>query len=158
MRVGLGSDHLGFALKECLRPFLIARGDEVRDFGGFSEEPIDYPDVAVAVAMAVVAGEVDRAVLVCGTGLGMAIAANKVPRVFAAPVSDRYTAQLAWERNHAQVLTLGANVVEAGLACALVDVWLSAEFRGGDSARRAARVRVLEESFRHTAPPVLSGR
>jgi ribose 5-phosphate isomerase B len=142
--IGLGSDHNGLALKQRLAAHLAARGYEVQDFGTFSEEPVDYPDLAAAVAGAVRAGRVERAVLVCGTGLGMAIAANKVPGIFAAPVTDVYTARRARESNDAQIITLGADIVGHGLACAIVDAWLAAAFAGGASARKVAKVRALE--------------
>jgi ribose 5-phosphate isomerase B len=142
--IGIGSDHNGFALKQRLAEHLAARGCEVRDFGTSSEEPVDYPDIAAAVAGAVRAGRIERAVLVCGTGLGMAIAANKVPGVFAAPVTDVYSARRARESNDVHIITLGADVVGPGLACAIVDAWLAAAYAGGASARKVAKVRALE--------------
>jgi ribose 5-phosphate isomerase B len=148
MRIGIGSDHLGFALKECVRGYLARCGHDVRDFGTFSEEPIDYPDIACAVADAVASGAIERGILVCGTGLGMAIAANKVPGIFAAPVSDFCSARMARESNAAQIITLGASIVGCGYGCALVRAWLAAEFRGGTSGRKVARIRALEERYR----------
>lgn len=149
--IGLGSDHNGFALKQRLRAYLAERGVTVRDFGAFSDEPIDYPDIAVAVAEAVQAGLVERGILVCGTGLGMAIAANKVPGIFAATVADPYTARKARESNNAQILTLGANTLGVAAACEIVDAWLSSEFRGGRSARKVAKIRALEERYHSQA-------
>ena len=151
MMIGLGCDHNGFSLKHQLRSFLTERGEEIWDFGTFSHEPVDYPDVAVAVAEAVQAGLIERAILVCGTGLGMAIAANKVPGVFAAPVADLYTAWKARESNDAQIITLGANVVSVGTACAIVEAWLTTEFRGGRSARKVNKIRTLEQRYRLAA-------
>ncbi len=151
MRVGIGSDHLGFALKEQLHLFLDQWGEHARDFGCYSEEPTDYPDIAFAVAEAVRGGEIDRGILVCGTGIGMAIAANKVPGIFAAPISDLYTARLARERNNIQILTLGANVVGTGLARAILEEWLAAKFRGGESARKVARIVALEREFHRSS-------
>jgi len=148
MRIGIGSDHLGFELKGRLLAHLAERGEHVRDFGTFSPEPVDYPDVAVSVAEAVRAGVVERGILVCGTGLGMAIAAGKVRSVLAAPVTDVYTARLARERNNTQIITLGANVVGCGLAVAIVDTWLSAEFQYGDSARKVGKILALDERYR----------
>ena len=158
MRIGLGSDNLGFHLKEQLRSHLDDGGDTVLDYGAFSEEPVDYPDIAVTVAEAVLAGIVDRGILVCGTGLGMAIAANKVPGIFAAPVTDIYTARLARERNAVQIITLGANILGCGLATAIVDAWLSAEFQGGQSARKVARIREIEGRYHLQDVPALALR
>ncbi|HET6456242.1 MAG TPA: ribose 5-phosphate isomerase B [Armatimonadota bacterium] len=158
MRIGLGSDDLGFRLKEQLRSHLADRKDVVLDYGAFSEEPVDYPDIAVTVAEAVLAGIVDRGILVCGTGLGMAIAANKVPGIFAAPVTDIYTARLACERNAVQIITLGANILGCGVATAIVDAWLSAEFQGGQSARKVARIREIEGRYHLQGVPALALR
>lgn len=143
--IGIGSDHHGLVLKQHLATHLAARGEDVWDFGTFSEAPVDYPDVAAAVAGAIRARQIGRAVLVCGTGLGMAIAANKVPGIFAAPVTDVYTARRARESNDVHIIALGADIVGPGLACAIVDAWLEATFAGGASARKLAKVRALEE-------------
>lgn len=155
LAVGIGSDHHGFALKQRLCSYLAERGQRVRDFGTFSDEPVDYPDVAVAVARAAQAGLIEQGILICGTGLGMAIAANKVPGIFAAPVTDAYTARLARESNNAQIITLGANVVGPGLACAIVEAWMTAEFRGGESARKVDKIRALEERHSEEVAPAL---
>jgi len=155
---GIGSDHLGFALKERLRLRLMERGEKVRDFGAFSEDPVDYPDVAAAVAEAVRAGSLERAILVCGTGIGMAIAANKVPGVFAATVTDLYMARKARESNNAQIITLGAHTLTSELAWDLVQAWLTAEFQGGRSARKVAKIRGLEARYlRGAERPLLVG-
>jgi ribose 5-phosphate isomerase B len=149
--VGLGSDHHGFALKQHLLSFLRARGEVVRDFGTFSDAPVDYPEIAAAVAVAVQRGLVERGVLVCRTGIGMAIAANKVPGVFATPVVSIYTARKARESNSAQVITLGADLVTPPLACAIVASWLAADFLGGESARKVAMIRDLEMRYSRSA-------
>ncbi len=146
--IGIGSDHNGFELKRRLCAHLRERGGEVRDFGCFSQEPVDYPDVAAAVAEAVRSGLIERAILICGSGLGMAIAANKVPGVYAAPVTDARTAHLARERNNTQIITLGATVVRPELASAIVDAWLDARFRGGESERKIEKIRELERQVR----------
>ena len=149
--IGIGSDHCGFALKQRLCSHLASQGQDVWDFGSFSDEPVDYPDIALAVAEAVRVGLIDRGILVCGTGLGMAIAANKVTGVFAAPVTDPFTARLARERNETQIITLGANVIGPGLACEIVDAWLAARFRGGESARKVGKIRAFEARCAETA-------
>jgi ribose 5-phosphate isomerase B len=147
VRIGFGSDHLGFGLKEHLLQWCLGRGVPVCDFGAYSDAPVDYPDIALRVGEAVREGSIDRAVLVCGTGLGMAIAANKVPGVYAAPVWNVETARRARTSNNAQVITLGALIVDADLACTLVDAWLAAEFQGGRSARKVAKIAAAEQRY-----------
>lgn len=146
MLIAIGADHNGYHLKERLARHLEARGLTVKDFGCFGVEPVDYPDVAATVARAVASGEYERAVLVCGTGLGMAIAANKIPGVVAASVADPYSAERARKSNNAQVLCLGAKVVGEEVAPLLVDHWLDSEFAGGDSARKVEKIAVLDRA------------
>jgi len=142
--VALGSDDLGFALKEELKTYLAELGVEVVDFGCHDPSPVDYPDVAKDVAQAVAEGRFGRAILVCGTGIGMAIAANKVRGVRAASVSDPYSAERARKSNDAQVLCLGSRVVGAELAKVLVDHWLASEFAGGRSGRKVAKIIAMD--------------
>ena len=146
--IALGSDHIGFPLKEELKRFLVDQGYEVVDYGCLRPDPIDYPDVALEVAEAVAAGRHDRAVLVCGTGIGMAITANKVPGVFAAVGHDPYSAQRARMSNDAQVLTMGSRVIAPELAKTVLRSWLDAEFAGGESARKVEKVRRAERRER----------
>ncbi len=142
--VAIGSDEAGFALKHLITILLRERGHPVTDFGCYSTEPVDYPDVAFDVASAVARGEFPRAILICGTGIGMAIAANKVPGVRAAQAHDPYSAERARRSNNAQVLTLGARVVGPELALTLVRTWLAAEFDGGGSARKVDKITARE--------------
>jgi ribose 5-phosphate isomerase B len=151
--IALGSDDAGFALKEDLKRYLVAEGYGVTDYGCESPEPVDYPDVGLNVARAVARGEHDRAVLVCGTGIGMAIAANKVPGVFAAVAHDPYSAARARMSNNAQVITMGARIVAPELARVLLRVWLDAEFAGGGSARKVDKIRQAEAAERGSADP-----
>ena len=144
MRIGIGADISGFELKEVLKEHLIGLGHEVIDFGVERGEDVDYPEVGEPVARAVAAGELERAVLVCGTGLGMAIVANKVHGVRAAPVSDPYSAERAIKSNDAKVLCLGALVLGRSVALMLVDHWLESEFLGGNSGRKVAKIEDLE--------------
>ncbi len=144
MRVAVGADHLGFPLKETVKAHLEALGHEVVDFGVHDDAPVDYPDVAVEVAREVASGAFERAILVCGTGIGMAITANKVAGVRAASVSDPYSAERARKSNNAQVLCLGSRVVGPAVADLLVDHWLASEFQGGDSARKVAKIDALD--------------
>jgi ribose 5-phosphate isomerase B len=145
--IALGSDEAGFGLKEAIKRFLEAEGRTVTDYGCHSTEPIDYPDVALVVARAVAAGTHDRAILICGTGIGMAIAANKVPGVYATVAHDPYSAAKARTSNNAQVLTLGARVVAPELAQTLVGIWLASEFAGGGSARKVGKIGDAERGF-----------
>ena len=146
MRIAIGADHLGFPLKEAVREHLQSLGHEAVDYGVHETSPVDYPDVAIEVAHAVAAGTFDRAILVCGTGIGMAITANKVPGVRAASVADPYSAERARKSNDAQVLCLGARVVAPNVATIIVDHWLASEFQGGDSARKVAKIDALDEA------------
>lgn len=148
MRIAVGSDDIGYPLKQVIAAYLVELGHEVIDHGESDARPVDYPDVAILVAEQVPAGLVDRAILVCGTGIGMAITANKVPGVRAASVSDAYSAERAIRSNNAQVLCLGSRVVSPENARILVDHWLAAEFQGGDSARKVAKIDAIDEVAR----------
>ncbi len=155
--IAVGSDDAGYRLKEGLKKYLEAEGHTVRDYGADSDDPIDYPDVALVVARAVARGEHDRAILVCGTGIGMAITANKVPGVYATVAHDPYSAAKARTSNNTQVLALGARVVAQELAETLVGIWLRAEFAGGASARKVGKIgkaegRLAKRRPRATAP------
>lgn len=145
MRIALGSDHFGYDLKEFIKEYLTDHGHEVEDYGCHDQAEIDYPDIAAEVARAIARGDETQAILVCGTGIGMAITANKVPGVYAAVVSDPYSAERARKSNNAQVLCLGGNVVGADLAALLVDHWLASEFGGGRSARKVGKIKALED-------------
>ena len=144
MRVAVGADINGLTMKEAVRRHLLDAGHEVVDYGIAEGQDEDYPDVAAPVARAVASGEVERAVLVCGTGLGMAIVANKVRGVRAAPVSDPYSAERAMKSNDARVLCLGGKVIGIDLALLLVDHWLASDFAGGASARKVAKIVALD--------------
>lgn len=152
MRIGMGADINGYPLKEVVKAHLQEQGHEVIDYGVASEQDVDYPEVAEPVARAVVSGEVDRAVLVCGTGLGMAIVANKVHGVRAASVSDPYSAERAIKSNDAKVLCLGAQVVGESVAPLLVDHWLEGEFNADRSGRKVAKIEGLDQRERGPDP------
>ena len=145
--IAIGSDDAGFRLKEELKKHLESEGHAVADYGCASEEPVDYPDVALLVARAVAQGDHDRAILVCGTGIGMAITANKVPGVYASVAHDAYSAAKARTSNNTQVLALGARVVAPELASTLVDIWLRSEFAGGNSARKVGKIEQAEQGL-----------
>ncbi len=149
MRVWIGADEPGYPLKEALRKRLEERGIAYVDVGYRPDRPPeeqpDYPDVGLLVAQAVQRGEADRGILCCGTGIGMAITANKVPGVRAALCHDVYSAQRARMSNDAQVLTMGARVIGPEAAKVVLDAWIDAEFAGGASAPKVARVAEIEQ-------------
>ena len=149
MRIVIGSDHLGLPLKDVLRDHMQLQGFEVDDWGVHTDEPVDYPDVGAAVAELIARGEYDRGVLICGTGAGMSIVANKVPGVRAVSVTDPYTAERAQASNNAQVITLGSQVVGPETAKKLIDIWLASEYQGGRSAPKVAKMERLDEKYRH---------
>lgn len=149
MRVALGADHAGVHLKDALRSLLESRGIVALDLGTTDQASVDYPDFAARVARAVAAGSADRGILVCGTGLGMAIAANKVDGVRAAPVVDVESARLAREHNDANVLALGARVTPPEIAQQIVSTFLDTPFAGGRHQRRLEKIAALEHE-RHT--------
>jgi len=144
MRIAIGSDHAGFALKEQLRQKLAGEGHEVIDFGTASAESCDYPDYAQPVARDVSQGRFDRGILVCSTGIGMAIAANKVDGVRAAPAQSEDEVRMTREHNDANVLTLGAKYLDEGRAMQLIHTFLATEFSGGRHARRVAKISQIE--------------
>ncbi|HEX7263543.1 MAG TPA: ribose 5-phosphate isomerase B [Candidatus Dormibacteraeota bacterium] len=145
--IAVGSDDAGFRLKEEVKRYLESEGHTVTDYGCDSPDPVDYPDVALIVAKAVARGEHDRAILVCGTGIGMAITANKVPGVYATVAHDPYSAAKARTSNNTQVLALGARVVAPELATTLVGIWLRSEFAGGASARKVGKIEHAEKEL-----------
>jgi ribose 5-phosphate isomerase B len=136
MKIALGADHAGFELKEKLKAYLAAKGHEVVDLGTGSTESVDYPDFGFAVGKAVASGQVERGVLACGTGIGIAIAANKVKGVRAGTPNDLFATRLMREHNDANVISFGARQVAPTLAEAMLDVFLSTPFEGGGRHER----------------------
>jgi len=154
MRIVLGSDQLGHPLKEHLRAYLHELGHETVDVGVESASvEVDYPDIGREAAERIAAGEFDRGILVCGTGIGMAITANKIPGVRAAVCHDPYSAERARKSNNAQVLALGAQIVAPTLACSLVDHWLESEFNAERSGAKVAKIDAIDSTFRGGSPP-----
>lgn len=145
MKLAIASDHGGFSLKDTIVKLLQSKGVEYLDLGVSSEESVDYPDFAVQVAEKVSRGEVDAGILVCGTGIGMAIAANKFKGVRAAVVTDVYTAQMSKEHNNANVIALGGRVLDEAQAKEMVSAWLEAKYEGGRHERRLQKIKELEE-------------
>jgi ribose 5-phosphate isomerase B len=147
--IALGADHAGWQLKEEVKAWLLARSAEV-DFGTHTPDPLDYPDYAAQVAEAVASGKAGRGILICGTGIGMAMAANKVPRVRAAFCPDLFTARMSREHNDANVLALGGRLMGRELALEIVEMWLRAEFQGGRHARRVGKLSEIEQRHAQT--------
>lgn len=144
MKVALGADHAGFQLKNEIVEALKSGGHEVKDFGCDGPDSVDYPDFAERVARGVSAGSFDRGILVCGTGIGMCISANKFPNVRAALCHNLFTARLSREHNDANVLTLGERLIGAGLAKEIVKVWMETVFEGGRHARRVDKINTFD--------------
>lgn len=148
----MGADHMGLPLKDAIRDYLLKKGYQVDDMGVNTGDPVDYPDVGAKVAEAVGAGHYERGILVCGTGAGMAIVANKVPGVRAVAVQDPYTAERAVASNNAQIVTFGAQIIGPQVAEKLIDIWLDSEFQGGRSAPKVAKIDSLDEKYRLSEP------
>ena len=146
MRIALGSDHAGAELKAQIKQALDDRHIECLDFGPSTDSPVDYPDYALRVSESVASGQCDQGILICGTGIGMAMAANKVPGIRAAQVTDRDGAHLSREHNDANILTLGARTTSVGGALEIVDAFLNTEFEGGRHARRVAKITDIEQN------------
>ena len=144
MRIAIGSDHRGLVLKKAVIEYLSDRGDDCEDFGCHGTDSVDYPDYARAVARAVAEGDFQHGILICATGIGMSIAANKVPGAYAALCHDVFSARRSREHNNANVLCLGALVVGEGLALEIVEAHLAAEFEGGRHTQRFDKVKALE--------------
>lgn len=144
MHIAIGADQGGYELKQSIVELLIAQGHQVQDFGTHSPESVDYPDIAALVARAVAAGELERGILICGTGIGMSLAANKVRSVRAAVCTNCYMARMSRQDNDANVLCLGGRVLALGLALDIVQAFLGSEFLGGRHARRVDKISALE--------------
>ncbi|MEX0612214.1 MAG: ribose 5-phosphate isomerase B [Pirellulales bacterium] len=145
MKVAIASDHRGFHLKDKVIALLKAKGHSVVDDGPASEGAVDYPDFAALVARKVSAGEVERGILICGTGIGMAITANKFPGVRAAACADEVTAELSRRHNDLNVLCLSGDLLSSRITERLVEVWMETEFEGGRHERRVEKIRQVEQ-------------
>jgi len=145
LKLGFGSDHAGFLLKETLREYLSQKGYECVDYGTTSEDRVDYPDYGKKVALAVKNGEVDKGILVCGSGIGIGISANKIKGIRCAMVSESYSAAMSVRHNNANMISLGSRVVGEDVAKLIVDSFLEAEFEGGRHAGRVDKICAIEE-------------
>ena len=144
--IALGCDHGGFGLKQTVMKYLDEKGLAYKDYGTYTEESCDYPQYGEAVARAIVNGECERGIIICGTGIGISIAANKVPGIRAALCHNAFTAQMCREHNNAQILSMGARVLEEDMALRIVETFLNTEFAGG---RHEIRVNKLMEIENH---------
>ncbi len=145
MTIAIGCDEAGFELKEKVKEYLQCKCFEVEDYGVYDTNPIMYPDIAIKVAEAIAEGKHERGILICGTGIGMAIAANKVHGVRAAVCHDPYSAERARKSNDAQILAFGARIIGFNLASLLLDTWLNSEFQGGSSFQKVKKIGEYED-------------
>jgi ribose 5-phosphate isomerase B len=144
MKIAIGSDHGGFLLKSEILKHIEGKGYEVKDFGCYSTDSVDYPDIGRAVAEAVAKGEYERGIIICGTGIGISIAANKVPGIRAALCGDCFSAKASREHNNANILAMGERVIGVELAKMITDIWLSTDFVGGRHAIRVDKLSQIE--------------
>ena len=153
MKIGFGSDHAAVELKNCLLEHMRERGFECVDFGADSpQDKVDYPVPGRKVAEAIIRGDIDKGVLVCGTGVGISLAANKVPGIRAGVCSEPYTAKLIVEHNNCQILAMGARVVGTELAKMICDAFFDARFQGGRHARRVELISQIERDYHAVSP------
>lgn len=143
--IAIGCDHNGLELKNVITQLLREKGIEFEDYGTMTKDPVDYPDIAEKVASSILQGKHGRGILICGTGLGMAIAANKVRGIRAATCHNIYSAERSRKSNNVQILTMGAQIIGPELAKKLVEVWLASEFQGGRSERKVKKIMEIEK-------------
>jgi ribose 5-phosphate isomerase B len=148
MKISLGADHAGYLLKDRIRQYISERGYTVVDEGTNTSDSVDYPDYALKVSEDVAAGRAERGILVCGSGIGMAITANKVPGIRAANISSAYEAQMSREHNDLNVLTLGARILNEEDAMHIVQIWLDTPFSGGRHTGRLDKIAHIEAAHR----------
>ncbi len=148
MKIAIASDHAGFEMKEEVKGFLKELGHEYKDFGTEDKKPVDYPDFALKVANAVSKNECERGILFCGTGLGMSIVANKISGIRAVLCYDINTAKLSREHNDANILTLGARIIEFEKAKRIISVWLETDFLGERHSKRIEKIKEIEKKAR----------
>lgn len=146
--IAIASDHGGFELKEDITDFLQSAGFQFTDLGVHNNDSVDYPDYGISLSRRVASGEFEKGILICGTGIGMSIVANKIPGIRAALVHDIYSARMSTEHNNANVLVIGGRVTGKGLARELVRAWLEARFEGGRHQRRLEMIAELEKGLR----------
>ncbi len=140
MRIAIGSDHGGFELKEVIKPLLNELGHQVEDVGCFSTDSVDYPDQAMEVVSLIKSGKAERGILICGTGIGMSIAANRASGIRATLCHELFTAEMSRRHNDSNILCMGGRVIGPGLALEMVKIWLSTPFEGGRHSRRLSKI------------------
>ena len=145
MKITIGCDHGALALKETVKKLLLELGHEVEDVGTHTEASVDYPDIVARVCADMTEGRAERGIVLCGTGIGVSIAANKVKGIRCALCGDVYSARMARAHNDANMLALGGRVTGPGLACEIVRAWMAQDFEGGRHARRVGKIMALEE-------------
>jgi ribose 5-phosphate isomerase B len=146
-KIIIGADHFGLPLKQKISEYLCLLGYEIEDLGVKQDDLADYPDIGTALAEMVAENHYDRGILICGTGAGMAIVANKVPGVRAVCVQDPYTAERARASNNAQIITFGSQITGIEVAKKLLDIWLKSEFQGGRSAPKVKKIEALDQKY-----------
>ena len=144
-KIAVGADHGGFQYKEMIKTWLLEKGYEVDDKGTYDEQSCDYPDFAKPVAHAVASGAADKGVLICGTGIGISVSANKVKGVRAALCGDTFSARMSRMHNNANILAMGQRVTGAGLAMDILEIWLATDFEGGRHERRVSKIEAVED-------------
>lgn len=147
MKIGLASDHGGYNLKEEIKKYLNEKNYEVVDFGTHSLESVDYPDYALTIGEAIYNKELESGIICCGTGIGISIAANKIPGIRCAVVSDTFSAKMSKAHNNANILALGERVLGKGLALEIVESWLGAEFEGDRHSTRIQKISDIEKKY-----------
>ena len=144
----IASDHGGLELKEAISSYLKDAGVDIVDLGTMNDDSVDYPDFGIKVARAVSVGEADKGILICGTGIGMSIVANKFPGIRAALITDEFTAQMSKEHNNANIVVMGGRILTSEQARKMVQVWLESEYEGGRHQRRLDKIASLEDDIR----------
>jgi ribose 5-phosphate isomerase B len=147
MKIGIGSDHGGFELKEYIKEYLEEEGIEYVDYGTDSLDSVDYPDYGLKLSKGVVSGEVDKGIAICGTGIGISITCNKVKGIRCALCSDTYSARMSAEHNNANIIALGGRVIGKDLAVEIVSTWLNSQFLGGRHERRVNKISDIEANL-----------
>lgn len=147
MKIAIGCDHGGIVLKPAIAEVLKSRGIEIEDLGCYDENSVDYPDYALKVAEAVASGECDKGIVLCGTGIGISIAANKVKGIRAGVVHDEFTAEMISAHNNANVIAMGGRVVSPEKAAKMVAIWLDTPFQGGRHEGRVAKITAIENKY-----------